>query len=246
MTRFEAIELKVKRAKKHIGDLDTALNTFLGTNPYKVGSKDHPVLKDATTFFVEKADPIPPDIPVICGDAIHNLRSALDHLAWHLVECSGHSAGTHTGFPIYDPSAFKNQKEEAKFFERKTQGMRTEITDAIRAQQPYKGGNDTLWAIHDLDIVDKHHLLLPIGFTSPHFRVRNTFNIELWGWYRIKQGEDIVTITHKVTPEEQIEFAFDVVLGEEGVFYGKSVIKSLSIMFDVVHCLLSDFSPFLL
>ena len=31
-----------------------------------------------------------------------------------------------------------------------------------RGLKPYKGGNDSLWRLHCLNIADKHHILLPI------------------------------------------------------------------------------------
>lgn len=244
--RIQAIDAKIERADKHISDLGQAIADFLASKPYKVGAKNHPILSDATTFFVEKARPIPPCIPIIAGDAIHNLRSALDHLAWQLVEASGNTPGSWTGFPIYDPSKFTTDKGESKFFEGKVKGMRPQIVNAIRGQQSYKGGNDQLWAIHDLDIVDKHHLSITMGFTSQYFRVQDTFDIPMRGWLLMKEGEDLVTITHKVKPEEQIEFAFDVILGEVGIFQGKSLVVSLSTMSDVAKNLVSDFSPFLI
>jgi hypothetical protein len=37
--------------------------------------------------------------------------------------------------------------------------MITLILDVIK---PYKGGNDNLYALHSLDIMDKHRLLIPI------------------------------------------------------------------------------------
>jgi len=242
VTRVEAVNAKVERADKHITDLSVAIARFLATNPYKVGSKNHPVLEDATAFFVENAKPTPPDISVIAGDVIHNLRSALDHLAWHLVEASGKTPGNWTGFPIFDPDSFKTKKDKTGFFERKVQGMNSKVVDAIKVVKPYKGGNNVLWTIHNLNIVDKHHLLLAVGFTSPHFTVRRQFDIPLAGWYPIKEGDNIVTITHKVQPEEQLEFAFDIVLGENGIFQGTPLLVSLSTMRDAVKNLLFDFS----
>ena len=61
----------------------------------------------------------------------------------------------------------------------------------------------------------------------------------------MQEGEDIVTITHKVQPDEHLEFAFDIVLGESGAFQRKSLLESLSTMLQVVENLISDFAPFL-
>src|SRR5438132_5583994 len=34
---------------------------------------------------------------------------------------------------------------------------------AIDALRPYKGGNDVLWQLHELNNVDKHRLILTVG-----------------------------------------------------------------------------------
>jgi hypothetical protein len=36
------------------------------------------------------------------------------------------------------------------------------ISAIVNEIKPYKGGNDPLRALHDLDITDKHHLLVPV------------------------------------------------------------------------------------
>ena len=38
--------------------------------------------------------------------------------------------------------------------------MRQDAIDAIKAIKPYKGGNNTLWRLHRLNIIDKHRLLM--------------------------------------------------------------------------------------
>jgi|SRR5882762_198517 len=96
--------------------------------------------------------------------------------------------GAHTAFPIVDPVKFKTEQDEVQFIERKIEGMRAVIKDAIRSVKPYKGGNDILWTIHDLDIVDKHRILLAVGFTSPRFRVQNAFDVPAFGLVSYERG----------------------------------------------------------
>ena len=43
--------------------------------------------------------PIPVDLSLVIGDAVHNLRSALDHLAWQLVLANGQTPTTQTAYP---------------------------------------------------------------------------------------------------------------------------------------------------
>lgn len=59
--------------------------SFEGT----IGTKPHPVAQiHHTTLYVAGVQPVPDDIKLVVGDAIHNLRSSLDHLAWQLVEAT--------------------------------------------------------------------------------------------------------------------------------------------------------------
>jgi len=36
------------------------------------------------------------------------------------------------------------------------------VEDALRALRPYRGGNDGLCALHELDLIDKHRLIIPV------------------------------------------------------------------------------------
>jgi hypothetical protein len=75
--------LKVERAKKHIADLEDAIRAFLGSHPYEVATR-----RDRQTrrlsYDLARIEDVPTNISAIAGDAIHNLRSSLDHLAYRL------------------------------------------------------------------------------------------------------------------------------------------------------------------
>ena len=40
------------------------------------------------------------------------------------------------------------------------EGMRKQAIDAVK---PYKGGNDSLWRLHQLNLADKHRFLITVG-----------------------------------------------------------------------------------
>jgi hypothetical protein len=104
---------------------------------------------------LDKFTAIDPDIPMITGDAVHNLRSALDLLAWALYARRTKGKGTHIYFPIFEtPKKYKSGSE------RKVEGISEADIEAITLLKPYKGGNDHLWGLHELDITDKHRLLI--------------------------------------------------------------------------------------
>ena len=109
----------------------------------------------------------PQKVPIISfniltttGDVIHNLRSALDHLAYQLVL---------VGTPGVEPSRqveFPIAKDEATYETdkpRKVKGMQLRAIEAIDRLRPYHGGTEAFWRIHELDNIDKHRDLFKTG-----------------------------------------------------------------------------------
>lgn len=119
------------------------------------------------------------DIALMLGDVLHNLKCALDY-SW---------------FATVERIAPTAVSKFAKFPVRKT---REELENALRGREihianinlfnlvvgeikPYKGGNPAVWPLHNFDIRDKHHLLIPV-LSSAHIdgiKVEEE-NGELW------------------------------------------------------------------
>lgn len=152
-------KLKVKRADQHISQLNELLNTFIKTDFYRLHIEENPDTGVNVLKF-EMTKPLPEEIPLILGDAIHNLRAALDLMACEIVTLSGGTPSKWTYFPIRDTK--EELEATLKGGEIKVAGadIVTLILDVI---QPYKGGNAPLCALHSLDIADKHRLLLPVA-----------------------------------------------------------------------------------
>ena len=72
---------KIERAKEHIRDSDRERAAFLGGDPYTL-TPEFNRETSSTLYFLDECREIPFNIPLIAGDAIHNLRTALDYLAW--------------------------------------------------------------------------------------------------------------------------------------------------------------------
>lgn len=107
---------------------------------------------------------ISPDAELTFGDCIHNLRSALDHLAYQLVVLNKRTPGNKTFFPIHD----RPPRTGVKHLWRKRPLVRDVSVKAYRlieSVQPYKRGNigGRLAELRDLDNIDKHrHLLVTV------------------------------------------------------------------------------------
>lgn len=82
--RLRHVVLKIKRAKEHDAELQRQLRSFLDAKPYKVGYKHDPATRKLI-YYVTAVDSTPDCLPLIAGDVIQNLMSALDHLAYQIV-----------------------------------------------------------------------------------------------------------------------------------------------------------------
>jgi len=94
------IRSKIERTKKHVMDLDSAIRIFLDSNPYKVGTNRDPNTRKLI-YHVTHVEGVPTDITQITGDALGNMVSILDHLAFRLyLKNTPRGPGRHVYFPI--------------------------------------------------------------------------------------------------------------------------------------------------
>ena len=235
----QTAERKIEWANKHIASLDKARAVFF--NSYEVFADTH-IFPGKKVIRPADAMPIPDDIALLAGDAVQNLRSALDHLAWQLVLVSGNTPNRRTYFPI-----FKSSDEFEREFCQKANGMRTDIKDAISLYKPYKEGNDILWALRELNNFDKHRLLLVVASTFDKigfkFGKQPTQWLDMGNARGFKVG-DLVYTTFGNIADQQIHFAFDIAFREPEVVQGKPVLTTIQSIADLVAKIVSDLSPF--
>ncbi len=250
--RLALIRRKIEWAETHFKNLEAVKCRFIQSAPYAIGSEPDPKPghEGLQRFFPTRIDEVEPSIALIAGDIIHNLRSALDHLACYLVEVGGNSVTTNTMFPI-----FHGDSIDEPSFRRKVEGMRDTAKDEIRSSEPYKGGKGHyLWVLHKLDIADKHHALLTTisrvgeiaitveggflggGFRAPRFAAPNFGDM-------LEVGKPFVTCE----PEEyeKMQITFDVAISEPNVIEPKPVIWAMKYLIDKVDSLVVSFKPLL-
>jgi hypothetical protein len=252
---------KAERAIKHIDDLgDVLLKAFPGgrRQPYAIRFEDD-LNAQERTYYVEGIPEVPLEVTLIVGDVLQNLRNSLDHLACHLIRKAGGTVTSQSCFPIAGEAA----KYVPSFFHRKIDGMRQEAKDAIHAIKPYKGGNDALWRIHELNKIDKHRLLLTACSThigrsatpSERTQLQQLFMDSHPGQsvpslkghlisipsVPLKAGDKLCTIRHSEL-EQDVKFLIDVSLDEPQIIECQPVIKALYKMSEVVIDIVVSFS----
>jgi hypothetical protein len=152
MADLTGVRLKLQRAQQHF-DAFRKLTSDLrdGNTNYASQRYNHEV--GQYEWVVEDDWIIPKACPAILGDCLHNARSALDHLAWQLAA----NPGRHTYFPIWGSAEEFSQRAPAQM-----RTMKPSAMEKLEGLQPYSQP-ETLYALgylHELDIMDKHRLLL--------------------------------------------------------------------------------------
>jgi len=154
---------KLERANRHLHELERSLGGEFftlahSTHPYVVlAEDDHET--GQVSYKLGKVPPIPPEISAIAGDAVHNLRSALDLLMTQLILAAGETPGREY-FPIAETPEKFVARCRAEIEGRITQ----DALDVLLACEAYRGGTgDALWRVHKLDVEDKHRLLFVFG-----------------------------------------------------------------------------------
>ena len=156
-------QLKWDRAHKHLNDATAAASQFLQSNPYRI-VRDEESEPGKLLYWITLLKDPPPEIALAAGDAIHNMRSALDHIVYEL-STKRKKNPRDTSFPLH--------KEEADWDKRGRHQVRLLPNEAITyiynvqpwpRPQPFRpdmfGPNrQRLRELHELDIADKHKTL---------------------------------------------------------------------------------------
>jgi len=146
---------KLSRAIHHRAEANRLIKAFVKTRPYSIHSKTEPQTRDKVWYLDNTPRTPPLSISIAVGEAVYNLRSALDHLAWQLVVVNGNQPNVRTAFPISDHPAYWD-----RWWKNKTTGMNCQAVALIKEYQPcfqtqhYLG----LWAswLEALSNIDKH------------------------------------------------------------------------------------------
>jgi hypothetical protein len=257
----KSVRLKIDRANHHIRDLASQIIAFGESRPYESRHDRNPNTR-CIECTLTKVGELPDPLSTITGDVIHNLRSALDHIAYLLCISRSGCKGSSVYFPISE-DALKYEAEAP----RKIKGMRQDAVKAINRIEPYGGGaGDILWRLHALDNADKHRLLVPIlaRYTSfqiapifdalfkklpPDFPLKPKFPESLYldveRPVEMKVGQVLFCSEPDAEPYDNMKFRTEIAFDEPGIIEGKPVIPTLQEMLNFVENVVTKLSMLL-
>lgn len=260
------ITLKIERAKKHIVDLNQAIQVFHDSRPYEVATKRDPETR-RLLYYMSKAEPIPIDIALIASDALYGIRSALDHLTYQLMLAAGGAPTAECNFPIFN---------NASQYKTRLNGMEKTLgKNAIKVLsevEAYKGGKGhELWVLNRLHNSDKHRILLTAGSSYKAFNAAAGVHKGMEEWLTrlrghpvmlkpfefmlstkgeimcpLKAGDVLLIDLPDAELKEDMKFTIDVAFNEPGVVEGKAVIETIQQLADLVRHTTTLFKPYLI
>jgi hypothetical protein len=175
------------RAATHCRDLEEILDPLVQVARDSVVA-DEGGKPGERTYRVMNVPRIDPAWSTVIGDALFNIRGALDHLACQLVLLVHGQPAEETQFPIHSS---RTNDEGSRCIVTIQPKIRSQaIFDALDEVQPYRAldrgqdlWNDTFWLVKTLCDLDKHGLLsVMIHALDPQSRAQWRVGEGLVGW----------------------------------------------------------------
>lgn len=180
---MEGIEAKLDRAEAQMDFFDAYFPSWISKEEPWGAERQVDEGKRRYIIIFRELKPIPALFSVMDGETVHNMRSALDHLAGYLVKRSGGKVTNSTAWPIKKSRAawrrhVERRRRPSQLWRKKGGGplkgipFHSDAWTLIERSQPYVRSdnvrNDPLWGLEEFWNTDKHRLLNanPI-FTDP-------------------------------------------------------------------------------
>jgi hypothetical protein len=236
--RLITIRVKIKRAKKHLAELEEAAGSYRDA----YSQVPLPNQSIGTSGGVPQFIRLPIihfDMLAIAGDVLHNLRSSLDHVVYNLALIANPNASEDILRKVEFPIGESLEKYET-LRRRKIEGVIEPRTiKFIDGLKPYKGGNDVLWKLHETNNIDKHRNLVRVGVDI--LCDGDGFD----GYYLLKANAPPFTGVYADRREQDAKLPAVGGVVQAHIGEGEALIPTLHYLVDFVEGLVESFRPFL-
>ena len=237
MSNFRDARLKVDRANKHIRDATEVVRSLVEN--YTVT-----VQVDSQTGYQHLVHAAPDlvnaclELSLIAGDALHNLRTALDY-AWVATLKKHVSTANldYAKFPIRDTRKELEDTLNGIHINATTQPKIFEVV--MSSVQPYDGGkNGVVYTLHKIDIRDKHLLRLSIeplaGISDIVVEKGDGETVHGFGPTVQSVGPYVITFDRDIRVKQHGKLSINIVVEDAGIYNHVHVIDLLTKFSQVV------------
>lgn len=251
------VGIKLARAQRHLQELEDAVRAHLEAKPFLVTRHEEP--DGSLLYRLRIRSEVPAEWGAIVGDVVHNIRAALDLLAWQFVIASGAQPTVDTAFPIT-----RHRSNFEKTLRRTLSGASEPVRRFVRRLRPYPGGHSILVQLHALDIIDKHRVILVVGAAYKNVALPMRLRVP-WQEEPIEIPPFAINPAHRqfplrdgaqlfrVSPQarsaqlhDEPQFTFEICLGDTDEVQGKPLPSTLASMLAHVQRIVAVAQRFLL
>ncbi|TQJ51841.1 hypothetical protein [Phycicoccus sp. SLBN-51] len=153
MTNADGARAKVARALELLLQFDDMLHEYLDSDPITLQRQIQPD-GETVAIALRVSEPVPIELSLLVGEITHQMRSALDHLAYALVIAAGNVPTRRTTFPVLLAAPQNGLRIDG--------GVRPDALAAIESLQPYQRRDASAHPLHvltELWNIDKHRHL---------------------------------------------------------------------------------------
>ncbi|MFM9863821.1 MAG: hypothetical protein ACKVRO_09450 [Micropepsaceae bacterium] len=230
---------KLAWANREIEFLAHDLAAFFERKPYAIVGERQPDGRKHLIFNV--TEEVPGIIQASVGSVLYAQRSSLDILANCLANRNGHQDSRDTYFPIAKTAtAVATDKD----FRKKIRKLADSDKAKIIGLKPYQGGNDRLYALHHLNLMDKHRRLLEISGTINQFGLSGFGHVREirthFGPEPMKNGAHILTVD--TDDQINLNFTLNVSFSDSGGLPSKPIVEMLNDFTSVCDAIINMFA----
>jgi hypothetical protein len=234
-------------AESKLPDFANRMAGWLDDNVYVI-VEDEPAPATYDSVVARQKQPFPLAFHVEFGAYLNTIRSSLDLLACALAKRNNIPRLDDIYFPVaWSHAAFIDPKFKGKkFIDALSQTERA----IIQSLQPYKGGNDRLWLLHQLDIKRKHQRLLeiimwPTGFTVPANFPSHAFVADFNAWILSGNNKTVLGTFKKGTPRnwstDDLKVTQSIAIHEPTLVQPVRVVEALDDLAGLAHSIITLF-----
>jgi hypothetical protein len=239
---FISAHRKVDWAKRHLAKFKRVVRCYFAQQDlYSIFAEPDPNDPKLVVYKLRFAKEPPWFLSEMVGDVASNLRSALDHAMYAVSTAAAcKKRFRHASFPFaYDPANFENSLRG------NCADVPQEIYPLLRSYEPYKGGSEALWALHQIRSTNEHAIIVPIGAAAIEGEstmratgfVRRPYNLT---WDSAKNEMELLTAAWGVKIHLNFKFGGYIAFSEIDSVAGDSVIPDLDLFADMVETIIAE------
>lgn len=238
-SRLSLVRAKIERAKKNLADMERELTEF--HRELAASRTDGNVIHVLPERFMK----IEVTFDALCaaGDIVNNLRSALDHLIFQLIDV--HSPNSPA--KVFERCAFPicqnvTSYEAAK--RTKLQGISPDATKLLDACKPYKGADNPLWLLDELNNICKHRLIITVA-QEVWCHADWLGKVSFTEWFQYKFRDPHFKGIYGFEMDDQGKLATEKPVINPQIVGGNALLPTLHQLVDFVDALIDQFLPVL-